>query len=360
MRSKAKYMAIVAIVVVAILAITLVSCGGSVTEETTKWLAGEKTNATVTDKVTISDVKVNFSEGLLKGDLLKIKSLDIVSTRVINGDKLSLSLKVENIKGVSFSNMINTVLGSVLKDIKLDGISQIGGIEIILNYDPKAEIVLTGEFHGYDLNKMLPNEPAGDSNPNKEKFVNITAEEVTGENHTKETALINGILDLLDNPIYGPATFDKNGTGKPGLANIIALANIALEQYGAENFYNASGVETQYNANSIIDMIFGTDAHLNIGEIIEDVLTIAQLKMTASETQKVGGKNVYKSTAMSANVSAFVDSATVQNIGKNIGGILGALGVDLGDISLDDISGILKGEINLEAKVKVESTYTNN
>lgn len=360
MRSKAKYMAIVAIVVVAILAITLVSCGGSVSEETTKWLAGEKTNATVTDKVTISDVSIKFSDGILKGNLLKIKSLDIVSTRVIVGDKLSLSLKVENIKGVSFNTMINTVLGSVLKDIKLDGINNIAGIEIILNYDPTAEIVLTGEFHGYDLNEMITTAPEGDSNPNKEKFINITAEEVTGENHTKETALINGILDLLDNPIYGPATFDKDGKGKPSLANIVALAKIALEQYGANNFYNASGVETEYNANGIIDMIFGNDAHLNIGEVIEDVLTIAQLKMTASETQKVGGKNVYSKTEMSANVSAFVDEGTVQNIGKNIGGILGALGVDLGDISLDDISGILKGEINLEARVKVESTYTNN
>lgn len=357
MRSKAKYMAIVAIVVVAILAITLVSCGGSVTDETTKWLAGEKTNATVIDKVTISDASINFSAGLLRGDLLKIKSLDIVSTRVIDGDKLSLSLKVENIKGVSFSSMINSVLGSVLQNINLSGINNIGGIEIILNYDPSAEIVLTGEFHGYDLNEMITTEQAGDSNPNKEKFINLKAEEVTGEEHERETALINGIVDLLDNPIYGPATFDKDGKGTSSLANIIALAKLALDKYGADNFYNASGVETNYNANSIINMIFGKDAHLNIGEVIEDVLTISQLKMTASETQKVGGKNVYKSTAMSANVSAFVDEATVQNIGKNIGGILGALGVDLGDI---DISGILKGEINLEAKVKVESTYANN
>lgn len=357
MRSKAKYMAIVAIVVVAILAITLVSCGGSVTEETTKWLAGKKTNATVIDKVTLSDVKVNLSDGALKGDLVKIKSLDIVSTRVIDGDKLSLSLKVENIKEVKFSSLINGVLGNVLKDIKLDGISQIGGIEIILNYDPTAEIVLTGEFHGYDLNKMLPNEPEGDSNPNKEKFINLKAEEVTGTDHTKETALIGAIVDLLDNPIYGPATFDKDGKGTSNLANIVALAKVALEQYGADKFYNASGVETQYDANSIIDMIFGNDAHLNIGEIIEDVLTIAQLKMTASETQKVGGKNVYKSTAMSANINALVNEDTVETIGKNIGGILGALGVDLGNI---DISGILNGEITLEAKVKVESTYANN
>lgn len=357
MRSKAKYMAIVAIVVVAILAITLVSCGGSVTDETTKWLAGEKTNATVIDKVTLSDVKINLSDGLLQGDLVKIKSLDIVSTRVIDGDKLSLSLKVENIKDVKFSTLINGVLGGVLKDINLSGISEIGGLEIILNYDPSAEIVLTGEFHGYDLNKMLPNEPEGDSNPDKAKFINLKAEEVTGEDHPKEIALIGAIVDLLDNPIYGPATFDKDGKGTSSLANIVALAKVALEQYGADKFYNASGVETQYDANGIIDMVFGSDAHLNIGKIIEEVLTIAQLKMTASETQKVGGKNVYKSTAMSANINAFVNEDTVQTIGKNIGGILGALGVDLGNI---DISGILKGEIALEAKVKVESTYTNN
>lgn len=357
MRSKAKYMAIVAIVVVAILAITLVSCGGGgkVAEETTNWLASAK-KATVTDTVTISDVKINFSDGLLVGDLVKIENLDIVATRVIAGDKLSLSLKVQNIKGVVFSDLVNSVLGNFLKDINLSGISDIGGIEIKLNYDPSAETVLTGEFHGYDLNKIVATAPEGDSNPKNEKFINLKADEVSGEDHEREEKLIAGIVDLLDNPIYGPSTFDKKGNATSNVANIVALAKLALEEYGEDNFWDSNGNETQYNAKALVNMIFGKDSHENLAGIFNDVLSIAQLKLNSSETQKVDGKEVYSKTDLSANVDVLISDATVMRIAANIGSILSVFGVDLGGLN---IGGILKGEITLEAGVKVVTTYVN-
>lgn len=362
MRSKAKYMAIVAIVVVAILAITLVSCGGSVTDETTKWLAGAK-KATVTDTITLSDVKLNMNKGILSGDVITIKSLDLVATRVIEGDKLDLTIEVKNIKGLAFAKTIDRVLnvaGSLLDGINIKNIGDIDSIQIKLNYDPSQETVLTGEFHGYGLNAFITEMPEGDSNPKNDKFINIKADEVTGENHTRETTLINGIVDLLDNPIYGASKFDKDGKAESNVANIVALATLALKEYGEDKFIGADGNETQYDARSIVDMIFGSGSADDIAGIFEKVLSIAQLKMTASETQKVGGKNVYSKTEMSANVNVELESKTIDRISGNIGTILGALGVQLSDPVSALIPQVLQGDVTLEAKVKVESTYTNN
>lgn len=362
MRSKAKYMAIVAIVVVAILAITLVSCSGSVSEETSKWLAGAK-NATVTDTITLSDVTLNMSEGMLAGDVLTIKSLDLVSTRVIEGDKLDLTLEVKNIKGLAFAKTIDGVLnivGSLLEGINIKNIGDIDAIQIKLNYDPSQEIVLTGEFHGYGLNAFISDMPEGDSNPENAKFINLKAEEVSGEDHARETDLIGAIVDLLDNPIYGPSKFDKDGKSESNVANIVALAKLALDLYGKDKFIGADGNETQYDANSIVNMIFGSGAADDIAGIFADVLSIAQLKMTASETQKVGGKKVYMSTEMSANVNVELESKTVERISGNIGTILGALGVQLPEAISGIIPRVLQGDVTLEARVKVVSTYVNN
>lgn len=365
MRSKVKYMAIVAIVVVAVLAITLVSCGGGkVAEETTKWLASAE-KATVTDTITLSDVKLNVGgTGILNGDIITIKSLDIVATRVIEGDKLGLTLEVKNIKDLAFGGAIDTLLksvGGMLEEagINIKNIGNIGSIQLKLNYDPSQDIVLTGEFHGYGLNAFISNMPEGDSNPKGETFINVEKTAVTGNDHKKEVELISNIMDLLDNPIYGPTTFDKKGSGTSNVANIVALANKALELYGEEKIWDSNGNKTQYDAKTLVNMIFGAGKADSIADVFADVLSISSLKLANSETQKVGGKNVYKSTELTANVDVEISAAVLKNITSNIGKILGALGVTLPDIVSSLLPNLLNGNAALEASVNVSTSYVN-
>lgn len=365
MRSKVKYMAIVAIVVVAVLAITLVSCGGGkVAEETTKWLASAE-KATVTDTIALSDVKLNVGgTGILNGDIITIKSLDIVATRVIEGDKLGLTLEVKNIKDLAFGGAIDTLLksvGGMLEEagINIKNIGNIGSIQLKLNYDPSQDIVLTGEFHGYGLNAFISNMPEGDSNPNGETFINVEKTAVTGNDHKKEVELISNIMDLLDNPIYGPTTFDKKGSGTSNVANIVALANKALELYGEEKIWDSNGNKTQYDAKTLVNMIFGAGKADSIADVFADVLSISSLKLANSETQKVGGKNVYKSTELTANVDVEISAAVLKNITSNIGKILGALGVTLPDIVSSLLPNLLNGNAALEASVNVSTSYVN-
>lgn len=365
MRSKVKYMAIVAIVVVAVLAITLVSCGGGkVAEETTKWLASAE-KAIVTDTITLSDVKLNVGgTGILNGDIITIKSLDIVATRVIEGDKLGLTLEVKNIKDLAFGGAIDTLLksvGGMLEEagINIKNIGNIGSIQLKLNYDPSQDIVLTGEFHGYGLNAFISNMPEGDSNPKGETFINVEKTAVTGNDHKKEVELISNIMDLLDNPIYGPTTFDKKGSGTSNVANIVALANKALELYGEEKIWDSNGNKTQYDAKTLVNMIFGAGKADSIADVFADVLSISSLKLANSETQKVGGKNVYKSTELTANVDVEISAAVLKNITSNIGKILGALGVTLPDIVSSLLPNLLNGNAALEASVNVSTSYVN-
>lgn len=362
MRSKAKYVAIVAIVVVAILAITLVSCGGSkIAEETTKWLASAE-KATVTDTVTLSDVNLKMSAGALAGTVLTIGSLDIVATRVIEGDKLGLTLEVKNIEDLTFADSIDGILNTVsnlIKGVNIKNIGNIGSIQIKLNYDPSADIVLTGEFHGYGMNAFITDLPAGDSNPNGDKFLNLKKEDVTGEDHKRETKLINGIVDLLDNPIYGPSTFDKKGSGTSNVANIVALANLALAEYGEDKFWDSNGNETQYDAKALVNMIFGAGKADSIADVFADVLSITSLKLASSETQKVGGKEVYSKTELTANVDVKLSNQVIMNISTNIGTILGTFGVALPESVTGLIPTILQGNVTLEAGVKVVTNYVN-
>lgn len=366
MRSKAKYMAIVAIVVVAILAITLVSCGGGgkVAEETTNWLASAK-KATVTDTITLSDVKLDMSAGMLAGttgNVISIGSLDIEATRVIEGDKLGLTLKVKNIKDITFGDGIDSLLdtvGSLLKNINIKNIGNIEFVEIKLNYDPSAETVLTGQFNGRGLNAFITDLPAGDTNPNGEKFLNVKADEVSGKDHKREEKLIAGIVDLLDNPIYGPSTFDKKGNATSNVANIIALAKLALEEYGEDKFWDSNGNKTQYDAKSIVNMIFGAGKADSIADVFTQVLEITSLKLANSETQKVDGKNVYSKTELTANVDVKLSNQVILNIANNIGTILGAFGVELPGIVTNIIPQVLQGNVALEAGVKVSTTYVN-
>lgn len=365
MRSKVKYMAIVAIVVVAVLAITLVSCGGGkVAEETSKWLASAE-KATVTDTITLSDVKLNVGgTGILNGDIITIKSLEIVATRVIEGDKLGLTLEVKNIKDLAFGGAIDTLLksvGGMLEEagINIKNIGNIGSIQLKLNYDPSQDTVLTGEFHGYGLNAFISNMPEGDSNPKGDTFINVEKTAVTGDEHEKEVELISNIMDLLDNPIYGPTTFDKKGSGTSNVANIVALANKALELYGEEKIWDSNGNKTQYDAKTLVNMIFGAGKADSLAEVFADVLSISSLKLANSETQKVGGKNVYKSTELTANVDVEISAAVLKNITSNIGKILGALGVPLPDIVSSLLPNLLNGNAALEAGVNVSTSYVN-
>lgn len=362
MRSKAKYMAIVAIVVVAILAITLVSCGGgNVAEETTKWLESAE-KATVTDTVTLSEVELKMGAGLLAGTALKIGSLDIVATRVIEGGKLGLTLEVKNIKDLTFGGGIDsilTTLGGLLQGVNIKNIGNIGSIQIKLNYDPSADIVLTGEFHGFGMNAFITEMPEGDTNPENEKFIELKKEDVTGVNHTREEKLIAGVMDLLDNPIYGPSTFDKKGSATSNVANIVALANLALQEYGEDKFWDSNGNQTQYDAKALVNMIFGAGKADSLAEVFADVLQITSLKLASSETQKVGGKNVYSNTELTANVDVELSNQVITNITTNIGTILGALGVQLDSTISGLIPQVLSGNVTLEAGVKVVTTYVN-
>lgn len=367
MRSKVKYMAIVAIVVVAVLAITLVSCGGGkVAEETTKWLASAE-KATVTDTITLSDVKLNVGgTGMLNGDIITIKSLEIVATRVIDGDKLGLTLEVKNIKDLAFGGAIDTILNidaiaNMLKEagINIKNIGNIGSIELMLNYDPSADIVLTGVFNGNGLNAFISDMPAGESNPKGDTFINVEKTAVTGDEHKKEVELISNIMDLLDNPIYGPTTFDKKGSGTSSVANIVALANKALELYGEEKIWDSNGNKTQYDAKTLVNMIFGAGKADSIADIFADVLSISSLKLANSETQKVGGKNVYKSTELTANVDVEISAAVLKNITSNIGKILGAFGSTLPDFISSLLPNLLNGNAALEASVNVSTSYVN-
>lgn len=366
MRSKAKYLAIVAVLLVAVLAVALVACGSAkpteVIANTNDWLASAK-GAKVTDEVTIKNFSVEVPGSLVAtGGLVSLSSMKVKSTREITGDKFKITLEVSDIKGLKLSDTLN---GFVTGIANLANASQIS-IKLELTYDPTSENIIVGEFHGYKLGAVISSLPMEDTNPDKEQFF-VTKEAVTGVDHPKEEALVGAIMDLLDNTIMGKADI-KDGTesvyasGTANLANILGIAQLALEKYGNDFIWKYdpatdTNTETEYTANKIVAMIFGEGFDLE--EIFSDVLKFTTFDLTDVKTQKVNGKEVLASATLK-NTDAYnveLSAATVLNIKNNLNTILGAFGVN--EPLIGQIAGIvLSGKINAVIKnISIVSTY---
>lgn len=366
MRSKAKYMAIVAVLLVAVLAVALVACGSNakpseVIANTAEWMASAS-NAKITDEVELKNISVEVpTNPLAAGGLVNISSIKIKSTRQLLGDVFKISLEVSDINGLRLSNSLDSIANGF---INLSNISQVR-ITLDLTYDPSSEDLIVGVFHGYKLGVLIPSLPAEDSNPNNETFV-LKKDAVTGANHPKEEKLVNAIVDLLDNTIMGSAAIvdgkdDTYATGTSNIGNIMSIAKLALDEFGKETIYKydyelEENVPTDYTAESLLALIFGNKT---VEKIFEDVVKFTTFDLTNVSTQKIDGKEVLAKTTLknTDKYQIFIDQTTALNIKNNISTVLATFGVS--DPIIGSVVGIVcSGEIQLNIKnIIITSSY---
>lgn len=366
MRSKAKYMAIVAVLLVAVLAVALVACGGNakpseVIANTADWMASAN-NAKITDEVELKNISVEVPDNILaSGGLVNIGGIKVKSTRQLLGDVFKISLEVSDITGLKFSSSLDNIVNGI---IDLSNISQVR-ITLDLTYNPSSEDLIVGVFHGYKLGSLIPSLPAEDSNPNNESFV-LKKEAVTGENHPKEEKLVNAIVDLLDNTIMGGATIvDGNdntyATGTSNVGNIMAIAKMALDEYGEEIIYKydyelGENVATDYTAKSLLNLIFNT---VVVEDIFKDVVKFSTFDLTNVSTQKIDGKEVLaKATLKNTDkYQLFINNKTSLNIKNNIATVLSTFGIE--EPLIGTVVGIVfSGEVQLNIKnIIITSSY---
>lgn len=369
MRGKAKYLAIIAVLCVVVLAAVLVGCAAKpldVLANTTDWLAKAE-NAKVEDTIEINNVKIDI-DGLKEDGgkgFLTVEKLKIKSTREIKGDAMKLTLEVQEIKGVSLKTTgIFSTIGALLEPagIKLAGLDNVT-MKIIANYDLASDdSALTLEFHGSNLDKFMSSLPAGtDSNPNNELAVQLGKNEISGDGHSREEALIGGVMDLLDNPIYGPATSADASKEefvklKPNFSNFKSLIDVALEQYG-EDLIADSG-ET---ANSLIKLILGSDS---ISTMLDNVLKFPVFALKDVKTNKVDGKEVLSnSTINTKNTKVELGENYMQSIKGALPKLLAAFGVDENTTKIiNSVAGVIltggKVAVNIGG-ITINSVYTN-
>lgn len=237
MSKKLKTMLICAIALVAVLVITLVGCApkGDVVVTNSQKVWSEAASKKATDTLQIRDLKVDT--------LLTLNSVDIITSREINGNDIKMDVKVENISvtpGSKIEKLLETVgnidaiknlLGGANLMTVLNSLNHLS-VSISLEY---KEGGIVGEFHAYNLDKILPAKfETSDSNPENAKFT-LTKEQIDNEGEW-----VGGVVELLKGQLFTDVNVVKSSSGAgsskmtvtPKFTNVIKVLDALLNKFG--------------------------------------------------------------------------------------------------------------------------------